>query len=104
MNKFTKILVGSVMSMSILAATAQTAQAAEKSTEQVVTQFVVAQGKQVVANLGEQLQQSIADNIAQFSVEQAFSWASEETQVATTADGNDSDNENAPNTESSEEE
>ena len=104
MNKFTKILVGSVMSMSILAATAQTAQAAEKSTEQVVTQFVVAQGKQMVANLGEQLQQSIADNIAQFSVEQAFSWASEETQVATTADGNDSDNENAPNTESSEEE
>ncbi|REL25499.1 hypothetical protein DXX93_02340 [Thalassotalea euphylliae] len=104
MNKFTNILVGSVMSMSIVAATAQTAHAAETSTEQVITQFVVAQGKQVVANLGEQLQQSIADNIAQFSVEQTFSWSSAEIQVATTADGNDSDNENEPKAESSEEE
>ncbi|WP_448211750.1 hypothetical protein [Colwellia sp. MEBiC06753] len=56
-----------VVSLAFIAMTK--ANATEVTSEQVISQFVISQGKQVMANLSEQLQRSIQQNIAQFSIE-----------------------------------
>lgn len=76
MNKLKAKVITSALTASLLVMSVGSAQAAEASTEQAVSQFVVMQGKQLMVNVSNQLQQSIAQSVNSFSIEQAVSWLS----------------------------
>ena len=85
MNKLKTKVIGTAFTAALLALGTTSANAAETSTEQAVSQFVLVQGKQLMSNVSQQLQKSIAQSIETFSIDQAVSWISddEESQLAT---------------------
>ena len=52
------------------------ASAQEPSLEHAVTKMVIAQSQQVVQNLSSQIQQSIAQDVENFSIDSALTWFS----------------------------
>jgi hypothetical protein len=77
MNKLNKKVIGAAVTTLFIALSAGKAQAAQPSTEQVVSQFVVAQGKQLMSTVSEQVATSISSSIETFSVD-AMSWINSE--------------------------
>ena len=83
MNTLRKTTLAMMTSVSLMVMASGNANAAQVSTEQAVSQFVVAQGKQVMANLADQLKGSIAENLSQFSIDSAVDWSQKQTESAT---------------------
>ena len=69
MNKLNKKVIGAAVTILFIAMSAGKTQAAQPSTEQVVSQFVVAQGKQLMSTVSEQVATSISSSIETFSVD-----------------------------------
>ncbi|MFD2165354.1 hypothetical protein ACFSJY_03680 [Thalassotalea euphylliae] len=80
MNTLRKTTLALMTSLSFVAFASGSANAAQVSTEQAVSQFVLAQGKQVMATLADQLQHSITSSLEQFSVDSTLSWSDEEAE------------------------
>lgn len=78
MNKLKTKVIGTAFTAALLTLGTTSANAAETSTEQAVSQFVLVQGKQLMSNVSQQLKQSIAQSIESFSIDQAISWVSED--------------------------
>lgn len=86
MNKLQQKVIGTAISLTLMVMATGSAKAAEVSTEQAVSQFVLVQGKQVMATLSNQLQQSITRSIEQFSIDQLVSWEDEKVQLTQNTD------------------
>ena len=70
-----------MLSVSVMATSVQ---AAEPTTESLVTEFVVAQSKQLMNDVSVQLQQSITQELNSFSIDNAVTWLVGEEQIALT--------------------
>jgi len=81
MNKLQQKVIGTAISLSLMVMATSSAQAAQVSPEQAVSEFVLVQGKQVMAKLSEELQQSITQSVEQFSINQFLGWEKESVQL-----------------------
>lgn len=78
MNKLNVKALVAALTLSVTSLVSASASAEQVSTEQVVSQFIMTQGKQVVAELSTQLQQNIATELNEFSIDGALTWFTSE--------------------------
>ncbi|NMP30371.1 hypothetical protein HII17_02250 [Thalassotalea sp. M1531] len=88
MNTLQHKVIGTAISLSLMVMATGSVKAAEVSTEQAISQFVLVQGKQVMTKLSDQLQQSINSSIEQFSIDQLMSWEDEKVQLTNNTESN----------------
>jgi len=74
MKKLNVKAMVAALTLSVTGLVSASASAEQVSTEQVVSQFIMAQGKQVVVELSTQLQQNIATELNEFSIDGALTW------------------------------
>lgn len=82
MNKLNIKAISTALSIVVASTVSLSAQAEQVSIEQAVTQFVVAQGSELMNDLSVQLHQSISQELSKFSIDAATQWFSDSTQVA----------------------